>query len=119
VLFIEGGRPENKYDEGGAEVLYGFFIIAGILAYLLEYFAAQPKCNNCGKRTGMIKIDESNFSSYDYIGTKTYSITSKTGEKIGAYEGPVSRTAYNFTGHYMCKYCGGNTARSESSHYDK
>lgn len=121
IQFIYGSYNygEKKADDKEAiTILFWIFSIVEFLAFLFEYFLAQPKCSNCGKRSGMMKVSEGDFSSYDYIGTKNYAIRSKGGEKIGEYEGPVSRTAYNFTAQYHCKYCKNYTSRRESEHYD-
>lgn len=121
ILFSYGiynSGEKNPDDRESLTIFFWFFSIVELLAFLFEYFLAQPKCPNCGKRSGMKKFSESDFSSYDYIGTKTYSIRSKGGEKIGEYEGPVSRTAFDFTAHYQCHYCNNIASREESRHYD-
>lgn len=115
--FICGEEEVDDMDIVIMTILLCMFLIAELLTFLFEYIP-KPKCSNCGKRLGMMKISESDFSRYDYIGTKSYDIRSKSGEKIGEYEGPVSRTSYYFTGYYQCKYCKDYTSMRESSHYD-
>jgi hypothetical protein len=107
-------RAGDKDSLTTISTLVPIMSIIEIIAFLIEYFS-MPKCSHCKKRLRMKLMNQADFATYDYTGTKSYDIKSNSGEKIGEYDAPVSRTAYTFTSKYLCGYCGKITSRRESA----
>jgi len=107
-------RAGDKDSITTISTLVPIMSIIEIIAFLIEYFS-MPKCSNCKKRLRMNLMNQADFDSFEYVGTKSYDIKSNSGEKIGEYDAPETRTAYTFTSKYLCGYCGSITSRRESA----
>lgn len=92
------------YEGNAPAGLFYIFWGAAIIFFLLEYFLT-PKCPWCRKRLWMGSGWRDVRDSYEYIGTKEYEVKSKTGNVVGRFEGPVSRTSSYFIEHHICSYC--------------